>query len=115
MMTDNELRKLACYIVEEQLSNPQWMLEYAKAQQKLQKGKIQSQWINSKVAADILGISRRTMRDIKDHFTHIKSGDEKQSNIYFDANKLQEEYDKFLASRNKRIVKLEAMKVAAGL
>lgn len=114
MMTDNELRKLACYIVEEQAANPQWMIEFAKAQQKLHKGKTESQWVNSKVAANILGISQRTMRDIKDNFTHIKSGGERQSNIYFDAKKLQEEYDKYLSSRNKRIVKLEAMKVAAG-
>jgi hypothetical protein len=115
MMTDNELRKLAQFIVEEQAANPEWMLQFANAQQKLQKGKTQSHWINSETAADILGISRRTMRDIKGHFTFIKSGDERQSNIYFDANKLREEYNCYLASRNKKVVKLNYPKVAAGL
>ena len=42
MMTDNELRKLACYIVEEQAANPKWMIEFAKAQQKLHKGKLKA-------------------------------------------------------------------------
>ena len=112
-MTDNELRKLAQFIVEEQASNANWMLEFAKAQQKLQKGKTEAQWVNSEKAAEILGISRRSMRDIKEHFTYIKSGSERQSNIYFDANKLREEYDCFLGSK-KRVVRLEPTKIAAG-
>lgn len=113
MMTDNELKKLAQFIVEEQASNAEWMLGLARAQQKMQKGKIQAQWINSEKAAEILGISRRTLRDNKEHFTYIKSGNERQSNIFFDANKLRGEYDCYLASK-KRIVTLEPMKVATG-
>lgn len=100
-MTDKELRKLAQMIVEEQAANPQWMMEFAKAQAQLRKKPAGPQWVNTQVAADTLGISVRTMRDIKKHFTHIKSGDEKQSSVYFDANKLMEEYDKYLASRKK--------------
>lgn len=113
-MTDNELKKLAQYIVEEQATNAEWMLQFAKAQEKVRKGKSKPQWVNSEKAADILGISRRTMRDIKGHFTFIKSGDERQSNIYFDANKLREEYDCYIASKN-RVVRLKPEKVAVGI
>ena len=101
MMTDNELRKLARFTVEEQAANKVWMLEYAKAQAKLRRGKVEPRWVNSKVAAEFLGISRRTMRSVKENFTNTKNGCEKQGNIYFDANRLQEEYDKFLQSRTK--------------
>ena len=101
MMTDKELRKLAQMIVEEQASNPAWMNEFAKAQAQLRKKSVGPRWISTQVAAETLGISVRTMRDLKKHFTHIKSGEEKQSSVYFDANKLMAEYDKYLASRKK--------------
>ena len=101
MMTDNELRKLAQMIVEAQASNPTWMLENAKAHMKLRKKDTEPRWVNTKVAAQMLGLSVRTMRDIKDSFCYIKSGNENQSNIYFDANKLMDGYDKYLASRRK--------------
>lgn len=113
MMTDLELRKLAQMIVEEQIANPQWMAEFAKAQSKVRKDKVRAHWVNTKAAADILGISVRSMRDIKKHFTHIKSGDEKQSNVYFDANLLEAEYDKYLASKKKVIMLAPVSRAAA--
>lgn len=111
MMTDKELRKLAQMIVESQLNNPQWMLEFAKAQAQLRKKHAGPQWINTQAAAESLGISVRTMRSIKHNFTHIKSGDEKQSSVYFDANKLMEEYDRYLASR-KKVVSIDVKRAA---
>ena len=114
MMTDSELRRLAQFIVEEQAANPEWMLLFAKAQDKVRKGKMEPKWVNSKKAAEILGIEARAMREIKSHFTHIKGGSEKQGNIYFDANKLVAEYDCYIASK-KRFVRLEPAKVAVGL
>lgn len=113
MMTDNELKKLAQYIVEEQATNAEWMLQFAKAQEKVRKGKSKPQWVNSEKAAEILGIKPRAIREIKVYFTHIKSGSEKQGNIYFDANKLREEYDCYIASKN-RVVRLKPEKVAVG-
>lgn len=98
-MSDIDLRKLASYIVEEQAGNPQWMLGYAKAQEKLHRSKAAPRWVNSKVAAGILGISCRTMRSIKENFTYTKNGNSNQSNIYFDANKLLTDYDRLLAAK----------------
>ena len=111
MMTDNELRKLAQMIVEAQVSNPQWMLEYAKAQSQLRKKHTGPQWISTKVAAEMLGLSVRTMRDIKKYFTTIKSGEEKQSSVYFDANLLMDEYDRYLATR-KKVVRMDIKRCA---
>lgn len=91
--------KLAKKIVEEEFNNPEWMMAFAKATSKVRKENTQPHWVNAKVAADVLGISVRTMREIKESFTFIKNGGERQSNIYFDANLLMEEYDRFLASK----------------
>lgn len=100
-MTDNELKRLARFIVEAQASNPQWMMANAKAQAELRRKDTEAHWVNTKVAAEILGLSVRTVRDIKDYFVYVKRGTEKQSCIYFDANKLSEGYDKYLASSSK--------------
>lgn len=110
-MTDLELRKLAKMIVEEQMNSPEWMAAAVKAIEKVRKGKTQPHWVNAKVAADVLGISVRTMRAIKESFTYIKNGGERQSNIYFDANLLVGEYDRFLAQK-KGTTKLFPLKVA---
>ncbi len=111
-MTDLELRKLAKMIVEEQINNPEWMMAKAKAEAKVRKGKTLPHWVNAKVAAEVLGISVRTMRDIKESFTFIKSGDSRQGNVYFDANLLVEEYDRYLAQKNRTI--MMPLKVAVG-
>lgn len=102
-MTDEELRKYALYTVEAQLSNPEWMLAFARAQAKVNMSSMQPRWINSARAAEILGIGRRTLREIKDNFTYTKSGNSRQGSIYFDANTLQEEYDRFVSKQNRTI------------
>ncbi len=113
MMTEQELRRLAKLIVEEQANNPEWMMAKVKAEAKMRKGKTLPHWVNAKVAADVLGISVRTMREIKESFTYIKSGSSRQGNIYFDANLLTEEYDRYLAQKN-RTINMIPLKVVAG-
>lgn len=104
MMTDAEMRRLAHYIVMEQASNEQWLAAYAKAQSKLRGP--ERRLISAKKAADMLGISVWQLYRIKDdedgrpQFSYTK-GSAKSSPLKFDASRLLDEYERYLAKRNK--------------
>ncbi len=52
----------------------------------------QTEMVGVKEAARILGISEGRMRDIKDRFPHIKSGNNQQGRILFVRSALLENY-----------------------
>ena len=60
---------------------------------------LQRRNVNAKVAADMLGISVRQLRRIKDSFSYVKTGNTQQSGIMFNANTLHEEYEAYIASK----------------
>lgn len=55
--------------------------------------------VSAKVAADILGISVRQLRRIKDNFSYSKTGTTQQSGLVFNANTLMDEYQRYIANR----------------
>ena len=108
-MTDNELRRLAHYIVLEQANNEQWLTAYAKAQSKLRVP--EKRLIGAKKAAEMLGISVTLLRRIKDdengvpQFSYVKGGS-KSSPLKFNAAKLMEEYERYV-SRHGNLVSIK--------
>lgn len=97
MMSDNELQRLARMIVVEQSNSTAWMKAFVKANRDLRKPA--KRLVSPKVASEYLGISVRQLRRIKDKFSYVKSGDKQQSGLLFDAEKLFDEYDAYIASR----------------
>ena len=99
-MTDNELRRLAHYIVLEQANNEQWLMAYAKAQTKLRVP--EKRLIGAKKAAEMLGMSVTLLRRIKDdengvpQFSYVKGGS-KSSPLKFNAATLMEEYERYVS------------------
>lgn len=91
-MTDNELRKLAHYIVAEVRGDRELLSQVIDLASATQGKKL----VNTKTAADMLGISVRQLRSIKEHFTYIKNGNSKQSGVLFDASTLFREYDRYV-------------------
>lgn len=43
----------------------------------------EQEWVSTKDAAKILGISENWLRKNKDHYPHVKGGDSKQSSLRF--------------------------------
>lgn len=112
MMSDVELRKLAHYIVVEAREDDVLLAKVAKMLQKFSV-KQERRNVNAKVAADMLGISVRQLRRIKEHFSCVKTGTSKQAGIMFNANTLQQEYDAYIALKQK-MFQLKPLKVANG-
>mgnify|MGYP002625432446 CR=1 FL=1 len=112
MMSDVEMRKLAHYIVLEAREDEELLVKVAKMLQKSGKTE-QRRNVNAKVAADMLGISVRQLRRIKDSFSYMKTGTAQQAGIMFNANTLHEEYDAYIASRQKTF-QIKPLKVATG-
>ena len=108
-MTDNELRRLAHYIVQEQANNEQWMTSYAKAQSKLREP--EKRLVGARQAAEMLGISVILLRRIKDdengvpQFSYVKGGS-KSSPLKFNAATLMEEYERYV-SRHGNLVNIK--------
>lgn len=118
MLTEVELRTLARMIVQEQAENEQWMMAYAKAQSKI--AKPEKKLISPQKAADMIGISVWQLYRIKDdengipNFSYVKAGKSKSSPLKFNAATLIEEYERFLAKKQK-IVRLEPIRKAMAL
>lgn len=53
---------------------------------------VDDEWVSTKVAASILGISQDRMRKIKGKYPHIKNGDKDQGNLRFKRSSLVEHY-----------------------
>lgn len=98
MMSDVELRKLAHYMVVEAREDDVLLAKVAKMLQK-HSAKQDRRNVNAKVAADMLGISVRQLRRIKEHFSYVKNGASQQAGIMFNANTLYGEYDAYIASK----------------
>lgn len=102
-MTDNELRRLARMIVQEQSRNEEWMNAFAKASSRIRSAEMGM--VSAKRAAEILGISVWQLYRIKDNedgtprFTYVK-GCSKSSPLRFDSSLLRKEYDAYLRMRN---------------
>lgn len=102
MLTDNELRRLALLIVQEQARNPEWMESYAKARAKAENPSVRL--VSAKRAAEILGISVWQLYKIKDdengepQFSYVK-GVSQSSPLKFNVDKLEKEYERYLSSR----------------
>ena len=109
-MTDNEMRRLAHLIVMEQAQNEEWMLAFAKAQAKLQKH--EKRLVSAKKAAEILGISTWQLYRIKDNedgipqFSYTKGGSQ-SSPLRFDADKLLDEYERYISSKRMKVVQMK--------
>lgn len=95
-MTDIELKKLAHYIVLEAREDEGLLAKLAKMLQKSGKTE-QRRNVNAKVAADMLGISVRQLRRIKDNFSYVKTGTARSAKILFNANSLNEEFEAYVA------------------
>ena len=119
MMSDNELKRLAHFIVLEQASNEEWMTSFAKAQAKIQK--TETRLVSPRKAAEILGISVWQLYRIKDdedgkaQFSYVKTGDKQSSTLKFNAATLIEEYDRYLASKKKNVIALPKQRKVVGL
>ena len=111
-MTDNEMRRLAHLIVMEQANNEEWMLAFAKAQAKLQKH--EKRLVSAKKAAEMLGISTWQLYRIKDdedgmpQFSYTK-GSSQSSPLRFDADKLLEEYERYLSRKRMKVVSIKPL------
>lgn len=114
MMSDMELMKLAHYVALEleARGDEGFLAKLAKMLQKSGKAE-QRRNVNAKAAAQILGISVRQLRRIKDNFSYVKTGTSQQAGIMFNANTLQDEYEAYVASKNK-VVQMKPLKVALG-
>ena len=111
-MTDNEMRRLAHLIVMEQANNEEWMIAFAKAQAKLQKH--EKRLVSAKKAAEMLGISTWQLYRIKDdedgmpQFSYTK-GSSQSSPLSFDADKLLEEYERYLSRKRMKVVSIKPL------
>ena len=114
MMSDNELRRLAKMIVIEQANNEQWLMNFAKAQQKMQKPEMRL--VSAKKAAEMLGISVWQLYRIKDdesgrpQLSYTK-GDSQSSPLKFDASTLLEDYERYLARKKLRVIQMKPVAV----
>ena len=96
-MTYNELQTLAKLIVQEQASSKEWMEAFVKAQSEVKVPSVK--YVSAKTAAEMLGMSVWQLYRIKGHLTHKKSGKEQSSTLKFDAWKLVEDYERYIASK----------------
>lgn len=108
-MTDNELKRLAHFIVMEQANNEQWLDAYAKAQAKFTKP--QTRLVSAKEAASMLGISVWQLYRIKDdennvpQFSYIK-GESQSSPLKFNSTTIVDEYNRYLAKKKNKVVNI---------
>lgn len=106
------MKRLAHLIVMEQAQNEDWMLAFAKAQQKLRKP--EKRLVSAKKAADMLGISTWQLYRIKDgedgvpQFSYTK-GCSQSSPLRFDADKLLGEYERYLSRKRMKVVQMKPL------
>ena len=119
MMTDREIDLLAQRICFYAKNDDELLKKVAKFVKQAEKP--ENKLISLQEAAERLGISKWQLYRIKDdasgkpQFSYVKTGESQSSPIKFNAATLQEEYQRYIASKKNKIVKFEAMKVAAGL
>lgn len=106
MMTDDELKRLAHFIVLEQASNETFINALAKATIALNKTE---KLVTLKEAANIIGKSASWLYKHKEedgikNFSFVKSEDSKNSSVMFNASTLMEEYNSYVL-RKKSVIK----------
>lgn len=105
-MTDEELRRLARFIVQEQAENDRWMESFARAQARL--GEQCRRLVSAKTAAEMLGISVWQLYRIKDddngvpRFSYTKGGSQ-SSPLRFNPDTIVDEYESYLAETKKNV------------
>ena len=106
MMTDDELKRLAHFIVLEQASNETFIKALADATRKLAQTE---RLVSLKEAAGIIGKSASWLYKHKEengirNFSFVKSDDSKNSSVMFNAATLMDEYNSYVR-RKKSLVK----------
>lgn len=98
MLTDCDCRKIAECFCEALKSDTE--LQDVMARAMLRASKQKETLIKLSDAAKILGISKSLMYHIKDHFSHVKTGQSKTCHLLFNEAKLISEYQTYLATKN---------------
>lgn len=101
MLSDAEMKTIATYIIKMAREDDLLLERLAKASEKLRSRK--QRFITAKKAAETLGISTWSLYRLKTYpsgepiFTSVKSGNSKSSTLKYDASRLVEEYQAYLA------------------
>ena len=109
-MTDDELRRLAHFIVMEQATNEAFIKALASATRELSR---EERLVSLREAAAIIGKSPSWLYKHKEedgfrNFSFVKSDGSKNASVMFNAVTLMDEYNRYV-NRKKRIVKMPKM------
>ena len=101
MLSEAEMRTIAMNIIKFAREDDKLLEKVAKMTEKLRSK--QQRFVTAKTAASMLGISTWTLYRLKTYpsgepvFTSIKSGSSRSSTLKYDASKLVQEYEAYLA------------------
>lgn len=110
-MTDDDLKRLAHFIVMEQATNETFIKALAKATRELTQTE---RLVTLKEAADIIGKSSSWLYKNKStdgvrNFSYVKSDDARNSSVMFNATTLMDEYNSYVR-RKKSVIKQVALR-----